>query len=103
MMGDARRGHPTQASLQDQPLNPEYVLRDPSFESLQVIMDAGRMSLHLRRYLQSRLEYYAVKLAFFEIANPQWVPRITFLFGLPQASLHNLERSIFHCPLGSLS
>jgi hypothetical protein len=57
----------------DWPLDLEYV-RDPSFESLRVIMDAGRASSHLRRYLRSRLEYYAVKLAFFETANPQWVP-----------------------------
>jgi hypothetical protein len=78
----------------DRPLDPEYV-RDPSFESLQVIMDAGRASLHLRRYLRSRLEYYTVKLAFFEAANPQWVPRITSLSGLPRASLHDLERGRF--------
>jgi hypothetical protein len=78
----------------DRSLDPEYV-RDPSFESLQVIMDAGRASLHLRRYLRSRLEYYTVKLAFFEAANPQWVPRITSLSGLPRASLHDLERGRF--------
>jgi hypothetical protein len=54
----------------DRPLDPEYV-RDPSFESLLVIMDAGRASFHLRRYLRSRLEYYTEKLAFFEAANPQ--------------------------------
>jgi hypothetical protein len=57
----------------DRPLDLEYV-KDPSFESLRVIMDVGRASLHLRRYLRSRLEYYTVKLAFFEAANPQWVP-----------------------------
>jgi hypothetical protein len=33
-------------------LDLEYV-RDPSFESLRVIMDAGRASSHLRRYLCS--------------------------------------------------
>jgi hypothetical protein len=48
-------------------------VRDPSFESLRVIMDVGRASSHLRRCLRTRLEYYAVKLAFFETANPQWV------------------------------
>jgi hypothetical protein len=36
----------------DRPLDPEYV-RDPSFESLRVIMDARRASSHLRRYLRS--------------------------------------------------
>jgi hypothetical protein len=51
-MGDAHRGHPAQASLHRLALNPKYV-RDPSFESLQVIMDAGRASSHLRRYLRS--------------------------------------------------
>jgi hypothetical protein len=56
----------------DRSLDLEYV-RDPNFESLQVIMDAGRASLHLQRYLCSRLEYYTVKLAFFEATNPQWV------------------------------
>jgi hypothetical protein len=86
----------------DRPLDPEYV-KDPSFESLRVIMDAGRASSHLRRYLRSWLEYYAVKLAFFEAANPQRVLGITSLSGLPQASLHNLERGKFQCPLGSLS
>jgi hypothetical protein len=53
----------------DRPLDPEYV-KDPSFESLRVIMDAGRVSSHLRRYLRSWLEYYIAKLAFFEAANP---------------------------------
>jgi hypothetical protein len=62
-------------------------------------MDAGRASLHLRRYLHSRLEYYTVKLAFFEAANPQWVPGITSLFGLPRASLRDLERGRFQCSL----
>jgi hypothetical protein len=85
----------------DWPLDPEYV-RDPSFESLRVIMDAGRASSHLRRYLRSRLEYYAVKLAFFKAANPQRVFGITSLSGLPQASLHDLERGRFQCPIGSL-
>jgi hypothetical protein len=66
----------------DQPLDPEYV-RDPSFESLRVIMDVGRASSHLRRYLRNRLEYYIMKLAFFEVANPQRVPGITSLIGLP--------------------
>jgi hypothetical protein len=66
----------------DWPLDPEYV-RDPSFESLRVIMDAGRASSHLWRYLRSRLEYYAIKLAFFETANPQGVPGITSLSSLP--------------------
>jgi hypothetical protein len=74
----------------DWPLDPEYV-RDPNFESLRVIMDAGRASSHLQRYLCSRLESYAVKLAFFEAANPQRVPRITSLSGLPRASLRDLE------------
>jgi hypothetical protein len=35
-------------------------------------MDAGRgrrASLHLHKYMRSRLEYYSVKLAFFEAAN----------------------------------
>jgi hypothetical protein len=86
----------------DRPLDLEYV-RDPSFESLRVIMDAGRASLHLWTYLRSRLEYYTVKLAFFEVANPQWVPGITSLFGLAQASLRDLERGRFQCSLGSLS
>jgi hypothetical protein len=86
----------------DRPLDPEYV-RDPNFESLRVIMDARRASSHLRRYLRSRLEYYAVKLAFLEAANPQWVPRITSLSSLPQASLRDLKRGRFQCPLGSLS
>jgi hypothetical protein len=86
----------------DQPLDSEYV-RDPSFESLWVIMDAGRAASHLRRYLRSRLEYYAVKLAFLEAANPQRVPRITSLFGLPRARLRNLERGRFQYPLGLLS
>jgi hypothetical protein len=66
----------------DWPLDPEY-MKDPSFESLRVIMDVGRMSSHLRKYLCSRLEYYIVKLAFFEVANPQRVPGITSLIGLP--------------------
>jgi hypothetical protein len=86
----------------DRPLDPEYV-RDPSFESLRVIMDAGRASSHLRRYLRSRLEHYAVKLAFLEAAHPQRVPMITSLSGLPRASLRDLERGRFQCPLGSLS
>jgi hypothetical protein len=86
----------------DRSLDLEYV-RDPSFESLRVIMDAGRASLHLRRYLRSRLVYYTVKLAFFEAANPQWVPRITSLFDLPRASLRDLEQGRFQCSLGSLS
>jgi hypothetical protein len=86
----------------DRPLDLEYV-RDPNFESLRVIMDAGRASLHLRRYLCSRLEYYTVKLAFFEAANPQWVPRIISLFGLARVSLRDLERDRFQCSLGSLS
>jgi hypothetical protein len=86
----------------DRPLDPEYV-RNPSFESLRVIMDAGRASSHLRRYLRSRLEYYTMKLAFLEAANPQRVPRITFLSSLPQVSLRDLERGRFQCPLGSLS
>jgi hypothetical protein len=85
----------------DWPLDPEYV-RDPSFESLQVIMDAGRASSHLRRYLRSQLEYYAMKLAFFEAANPQRVTGITCLSSLPRASLCNLKRGRFQCSLGSL-
>jgi hypothetical protein len=52
----------------DRPLDPEYV-RDLSFKSLQVIMDAGRASSHLWKYMRSRLEYYTMKLAFFEVAN----------------------------------
>jgi hypothetical protein len=59
----------------DWPLDPEYV-RDPSFESLRVIMDAGKASSHLRRYLRSRLEYYIVKLAFFEAATHNGSPRL---------------------------
>jgi hypothetical protein len=86
----------------DRPLDPKYV-RDPSFESLRVIMNAGRASLHLWRYLRSRLEYYTVKLAFFETTNLQWVPGITSLSGLPRASLRDLERGRFQCPFGSLS
>jgi hypothetical protein len=86
----------------DRPLDLEYV-RDRSFESLRVIIDVGRASLHLRRYLGSRLEYYTVKLAFFEAANSQWVPGIISLLGLPRASLHDLERGRFQCSLGSLS
>jgi hypothetical protein len=86
----------------DRPLDPEYV-RDPSFESLRVIMDVGRASSHLWRYLHNRLEYYIVKLAFFEAANPQRVPGITSLFDLPRASLCDLERGRFQCLLGSLS
>jgi hypothetical protein len=86
----------------DRPLDPKYV-RDPSFESLRVIMDAGRASSHLWRYLRSRLEYYTVKLAFFEAANPQRVPGITSLSGLPRASFRDLERGRFQCPFGSLS
>jgi hypothetical protein len=86
----------------DRPLDLEYV-RDPSFKSLRVIMDAGRASLHLRGYLRSRLEYYTMKLAFFETANPQWVPGITSLFGLARVSLRDLERGRFQCFLGSLS
>jgi hypothetical protein len=86
----------------DRPLDLEYV-RDPSFESLRVIMDAGRVSLHLRRYLRNRLEYYTMKLACFEAANPQWVLGITSLFGLPRASLRDLERGRFQCSLRSLS
>jgi hypothetical protein len=86
----------------DWPLDPEYV-RDPNFESLRVIMDAGRASSHLWRCLCSRLEYYAMKLAFFEAANPQRVPGITSLFGLPRASLRDLEQGRFQCPLGLLS
>jgi hypothetical protein len=86
----------------DRPLDPEYV-RVPSFESLQVIMDAGRASSHLRRNLCNRLDYYAVKLAFFKAANPQRVPGITSLSGLPRARLHDLDRGRFQCPLGSLS
>jgi hypothetical protein len=78
----------------DWPLDPEYV-RDPSFKSLRVIMDAGRASSHLRRSLYNRLEYYTVKLAFLEAANPQRVPRITSLSGLPWASLRDLERGRF--------
>jgi hypothetical protein len=86
----------------DQPLDPEYV-RELNFESLQVIMDAGKASSHLRRYLRSRLEYYTVKLVFLEAANPQRVPKIISLSGLPRASLRDLERGRFQCPLGSLS
>jgi hypothetical protein len=86
----------------DWPLDPKYV-RDPSFESLRVIMDAGRASSHLRRYLHSRLENYAVKLAFLEVTNLQWVPKITSLYGLPKASLCNLEQGRFQCLLRSLS
>jgi hypothetical protein len=86
----------------DRPLDPEYV-RDPNFESLRVIMDAGRASSHLWRYLLSRLEYYVVKLAFLEATNPQRVPRITSLSGLLRVSLCDLERGRFQCPLGSLS
>jgi hypothetical protein len=82
----------------DRPLDLEYV-RDPSFESLRVIMDVGRASLHLRRYLHSRLEYYTVKLAFFEAANPQWVPGITSLLGLPRASLRISSEVDFNVPL----
>jgi hypothetical protein len=74
----------------DRPLDQEYV-RDLSFESLRVIMDAGRASSHLWRYLYSRLEYYAVKVAFFEAANPQRVPGITSLSSLPWVSLCDLE------------
>jgi hypothetical protein len=74
----------------DRPLDLEYV-KDPSFKSLRVIMDVGRASSHLRRYLRSQLEYYIVKLAFFEAANPQRVPEITSLSGLPRASLRDLE------------
>jgi hypothetical protein len=66
----------------DRPLDPDYV-RDPNFESLRVIVDAGRASSHIQRYLRSRMEYYAVKLAFLEAANPQRVPMITSLSGLP--------------------
>jgi hypothetical protein len=86
----------------DRPLDPEYV-RDLSFESLGVIMDAGRASSHLQRYLRSRLDYYAMKLAFFEGSKPQRVPEITSLSGLPWASLRDLEQGRFQCPLGSLS
>jgi hypothetical protein len=52
----------------DRLLDPEYV-RDPNFESLQVIMDAGRTSSHLRRYLCNRLEdYISIWLATGELA-----------------------------------
>jgi hypothetical protein len=86
----------------DRPLDLEYV-RDLSFKFLRVIMDAGRTSLHLWRYLHNRLEYYVVKLVFFEAANLQRVPGITSLSGLPRVSLRDLEGGKFQCPLGSLS
>jgi hypothetical protein len=43
-----------------------------------MVMDAGRASSHLQNYMHSRLEYYSVKLAFFETTNlepPLWVTR----------------------------
>jgi hypothetical protein len=47
-----------------------------------MVMDVGRASSHLQNYMRSRLEYYSVKLAFFEAANLEpllWVTRQEYI------------------------
>jgi hypothetical protein len=61
-----------------------------------MVVDTGRVSLHLQKYMRNWLKYYSVKLAFFEATNlepPLWVTQQEYVIYKTYENWRQLKKS----------